>query len=140
MTQKDAVFNAVSSVLDDSNIDFEPGTTDVGRVLTRELRARINNILVEGFTTGSIPLAEDSTSKLQDASELKAYVSGLVSNWTRKDPRLNGGATVPTVAAKSHSKDPQLKALRALLVTKTDPTDISEVQSFIDARLSELNQ
>ena len=36
------------------------------------------------------------------------------------------------------SSDPQIKALRALLSTKTEPNEIAEIQSFIDKRLAEI--
>lgn len=128
LSQKEAVYQAVLSV---------KGTTEVsGAVsMTREERAMVNQILVEGFRSGSIEL-----DRVYSDTELKAYVSGLQSNWLRKDTRLNGGvAYVPkNPGSRAGSGDAQLKALRALLSVTTDPSDKTEIQGYIDARVAEL--
>ncbi len=134
MTQKDAVFTTVVSVLSDSGIAFEPGREDVSLVLTRELRASINNVLVSGFTSGGIPL----DTKFDSEMELRSYVSGLVSNWVRKDKRLNGGLAIAVKAAPKFD-DPQLKALRQLLAANSDPAQKAEIKIFIKKRIAELS-
>ena len=92
-------------------------------------------ILFEGFRSGSIELDRE-----YDDSGLKAYVSGLQSNWLRKDKRLNGN--VQYVAKNPGSRagvaDPQIKAMRLLLSTKTDTSERAEIQAFIDKRLAEI--
>ena len=128
LSQKEAVFNAVINVCGtkDSNTVYNP---------SREERARINAILVEGFKSGTIEI-----SKHFEDAELKAYVSGLQSNWLRKDKRLNGGTVymAKNPGSRVGSSDPQLKAMRTLLSTLTDPSEIAEIQTHIDARVKEL--
>jgi hypothetical protein len=129
-SQKEAVFNAVTHVL---GVEFP----DTGAVeLSKEQRAQVNMILFEGFRAGTIELDREFTD-----TELKAYVSGLQSNWLRKDKRLNGG--VQYVAKNPGSRtgvgDAQLKALRALLKTQVDPNKIAEIHSYIDKRVAELD-
>lgn len=133
-SQKDAVFNAIKSVLEANNIHFEEGSS-AGSLMTKELRAEVNSTLVEGFQSGSIELDSPKTEK-----ELKAYASGLQSNWLKKDKRLNGGvAYMPkNPGSRTGQNDPQIKALRALLSTKTDPAEIEEIQGYIDQRLEVL--
>lgn len=135
MSQKEAVFNAVSSVLADAGVVVPEGQSH-STVMTRELRARVTNILVEGFTTGSVEL-----SKEMPESELRAYCSGLTSNWLRKDERLNGAVKyVPkNPGSRVGAGDAQLKALKQLLSTKTDADEIAEIQSYIDARVAEIS-
>jgi hypothetical protein len=136
MTQKDAVFTAVMHVLEDAGINFVVGTDDAAAVLNRELRAAINTRLVHDFLNGAIELSDEAKAKRGDNSKLKAYVSGLVSNWVRKDNRLNGGRTPSSTKTET---DPQLKALKKLQSSQTDVSKRLEIQSFIDKRHEELN-
>jgi hypothetical protein len=102
---------------------------------SKEQRASVNQILFEGFKAGTIELDREYTD-----TELKAYVSGLQSNWLRKDKRLNGNVqyVAKNPGSRTGSSDTQIKAMRALLATKTDVTERAEIQSFIDKRLAEI--
>jgi hypothetical protein len=135
MSQKEAVFNAVSSVLSEAGITVNEGS-DFSTPLTRELRAQVTNILVEGFNSGTISLDKNFTTE----AELRTYCSGLTSNWLRKDSRLNGGVkyVAKNPGSRVGSSDATLKAMRALLSSKSDPAERSEIQSFIDARVAEV--
>lgn len=134
-TQKDAVFTAVSSVFAENNVQVADGES-VAPYMTRELRSQVTNILVEGFKSGTIAL--DKT--FGDDAALRTYCSGLTSNWLRKDSRLNGNTKYApqNPGSRVGSSDPQLKAMRLLLSTKTDPAEKAEIQSFIDSRVSEV--
>lgn len=133
-TQKEAVFSAVTNVLGEQNISIEEGVS-VAPYMTREVRSQVNQILFEGFKSGHIELDKEFTD-----SELKGYVSGLQSNWIRKDKRLNGGVSyiAKNPGSRAGSGDPALKAMRALLSTLTTESDKAEVQSEIDKRVAEL--
>jgi hypothetical protein len=128
VTQKEAVFQAVVNVC---------GTQDGAYTPSREQRAQINSILFEGFRAGTIQLEREFND-----TELKAYVSGLQSNWLRKDKRLNGNTTyvAKNPGTRQGSGDAQLKAMRALISTLTDQSDKDEVQKHIDARIAELSK
>jgi hypothetical protein len=135
-TQRDAVFTGITNVLAEHNITFEEGQ-DVGEIMTRELRSEVNAILFAGFKAGTIEI-----SKEYNDTELKAYVSGLQSNWIRKDKRLNGGMqyVAKNPGSRAGSGDDQLKAMRALLKSlQVGSADHAEVQSCIDKRVGELN-
>ncbi len=129
MSQKEAVFAAVTNVCGEREGAFSP---------SKDERANVNQILFEGFRSGSIEYKGD-VSALSD-SDLKAYVSGLQSNWLRKDKRLNGGVAyvAKNPGSRAGSTDAQVKAMRALLSTQTDPTKKAEIQAFIDKRLAEI--
>jgi hypothetical protein len=135
MTQKEAVFAAVSSVISENNITVNESESHSTH-MNRELRAQVTNILVEGFNGGTIALDKTFSSE----AELRTYCSGLTSNWLRKDARLNGGVKykAKNPGSRVGHSDVQLKAMRALLSTKTDPSERAEIQSFIDARVSEI--
>ena len=143
MKQKEAVYSAVTSVFADAGITFEDGM-NAGTMLTKELRGRVHSIMTEGFAGGTIVLEGTAANqaKLADESKLSGYVSGLISNWVRKDKRLNGAvAYVPAnPGSRTGSTDPQLKTLRALYrqFASVDPVKAATVQSHIEARLSAL--
>ena len=126
MTQKEAVFQAVTNVCGDQDGAFTP---------TKEERASVNQILFEGFRAGSVELDRE-----YDDSQLKSYVSGLQSNWLRKDKRLNGGTqyVAKNPGSRAGSTDPHIKAMRALLASKSDAGERAEIQSFIDKRVAEI--
>ena len=126
MTQKEAVFQAVTNVVGVQDGAYQP---------TKEQRASVNQILFEGFRSGSIECETEYTD-----SELKGYVSGLQSNWLRKDKRLNGNTkyVAKNPGSRAGSSDAQIKALRALMSTKSDASEVAEIQSFIDKRLAEI--
>lgn len=129
MNQKEAVFNAVCAVT-----GFQEG--DGAVTITKEQRAQVNAILVEGFKSGAIELDRTYTD-----SELKAYVSGLQSNWLRKDKRLNGGIKyeAKNPGSRAGQGDAQLREMKKLLSTVTDPNDKAEIEECIKARQEELN-
>jgi hypothetical protein len=132
-TQKEAVFQAVSTVLEADSISI---TGNISEHMTRERRAQVNAILFENFRAGSIELDREYSD-----TELKAYVSGLQSNWLRKDKRLNGNVqyTAKNPGSRAGSGDTQLKNMRLLLQTLTPGTeDYSEVEVAIAARVSEV--
>lgn len=134
-SQKEAVFTAVTSVLSEAGINVAEGS-DFATHLTREHRAQVTSILVEGFNSGSITLDKS----FEDESALRTYCSGLTSNWLRKDKRLNGGMkyVAKNPGSRVGSSDPQLKAMRVLLSTQEDPARRAEIQGFIDARVASI--
>lgn len=141
MKQRDAVYNAVTSVLSDNDIHFEDGmnATDL---LTKEFRSSVHTIVTEGFSSGSIEFADTpaNQAKLADPSKLSSYVSGLISNWFRKDMRLNGNVkyTPKNPGSRVGSTDPQLKALRQLAkqFSGVDETKFTKIQGEIDIRVA----
>lgn len=128
MNQKEAVFNVVSCFC----TQFAPNGAHTP---SKSELAQIHSELVTMFKEGKITLKANFSEP-----ELKKYVVGLVNNWLRKDQRLNGGTTWVTKnpGARSGSGDPQIKALKALLSTVTDPADRAEIQHFIDLRSAEI--
>ena len=127
VTQKDAVYAAVISV---TGFNGEGQCTP-----SRDQRKDIAAILFEGFKSGHIQLDREFSD-----TELNTYISGLMSNWLRKDTRLNGGVkyVAKNPGSRQGSGDEQLKALRALMSSLTDEADKAEVQAHIDARVAEL--
>jgi hypothetical protein len=134
VNQKSAVYAAIVNVLSEAGIAFEDGM-DVGPHMTKERRAQVNTILFYGFRNDQIELDAQYSD-----TELKAYVSGLQSNWIRKDGRLNGNTKyiAKNPGSRAGSGDAQLTAMKALLTTLTQQSDKDEVQVHIDARIAEI--
>ena len=136
ISQKEAVFNAIKNIFAEANVHFEEGM-NVSESLTKEMRGQVNQILFDGFKAGTIELG-----KTYDDSKLKGYVSGLQSNYLRKDPRLNGNVSyVPkNPGSRTGSGDAQLKAMKALLVSGkvTNEDDIAQINELIEARTQEI--
>lgn len=126
--QKEAVFQAVCNVT---------GFNGEGVCKpSKEQRAQINMILFEGIKAGTIEMDTEKSD-----SDLKGYVSGLTSNWLRKDVRLNGGVkyTAKNPGSRAGSNDPELAALRKLFGTLEKEEDKIEVQGYIDARMAKIS-
>lgn len=141
MTQRAAVYAAVMSVLSDKGIAFEDGDS-LSEVMTDEIREAVHGIVVEGFRSGSVTF-EDTPSnreKMSSEAKLNGYVSGLLSNWFRKDTRFNGGEkyTPKNPGSRAGQGDAQLKTLRALAKQYAGTPKADEIQGFITKRLEVL--
>lgn len=135
ISQKDAVYSAITSVFSENHIAFSEGS-NVQSMITGEIRSQVSQVLFAGFKSGSIEITGTGHSD----DKLKNYVSGLISNWVRKDKRLNGGSkySAKSPGSRVGSSDASLKAMRALLSTLTSDSDKKEVQSAINTRVTEL--
>jgi len=134
MNQKEAVFQAVNGVLAEHGLSTEG---NISSSITKELRSQIVAVLVAGFQNNTIAISENF-----DRSKIETYASSLLSNWLRKDGRLNGGIkyVAKNPGSRAGSGDEQLKAMRQLLKTLTPGTaDHTEVQGFINERVAEIS-
>ena len=138
-SQRDAVYTAIHSVLADHNVEFEDGG-DVDSVLDKDMKSAVQAILCEGFKSGAIAFetTPQNAEKLASDTKLKSYVSGLVSNWIRKDKRFNGGVTyqAKNPGSRAGSGDETLKTLRALMKKFAGTDKVPAIQKEIDARLA----
>lgn len=133
--QKTAVYMAITAVLAEAGHEFTDGT-NISEWMTKDLRAIVNAILFKGFREKDIELDREYSD-----SDLKAYVSGLQSNWIRKDKRFNGNTvyTAKNPGSRAGSGDQALvnaKRLLAQLQALPDSSlaDIAEVEAFITER------
>ncbi len=137
LTQKDAVYNITISVLYENKVAFNEGEQHVNEVMTKEIRNTITECLMDSFRFNK----EVCLDKNYDYKKLRAYTQGVISNWYRKDPRLNGGTKY--IPKKKGSRvgfnDPQVKAMRKMLkeVKKTNNQQhINAIQEEISKRLA----
>ena len=132
MNQKEGTFNAVCSVTGQDSFD-------AAVELTSEQRAQVIEMVTQGFINGDIEMSDGAKAKYSEESKMKTYCNGLVSNWLRKDKRLNGGIKhqIKNPGSRAGSGDPVIKELKKLLeVCGEDKQEA--VQHEIDKRLATL--
>ena len=127
MNQKDAVFQAVSSVVGDFSGAVE---------LTSSQRSEVNDQLVGMFLRGEV----DYRGGVPSEEAIRKYVPGLVNNWLRKDTRLTGGAKYQpkNPGSRSGSSDEGVKAMKQLLSITSDPDARLRIEAAIRERQEEL--
>lgn len=143
MKQKDAIYNLIVGAFATANIPFNDGMDVASTMKDKTFRASVQAAAEAGFLAGEIPF-EDTPSnreKMTTPAKLSQYVSGLISNWVRKDVRLNGNTkyAAKNPGTRVGSTDPQLKALRQLATQfKGDSLKFAEIQNHITTRVSAL--
>lgn len=124
--QGEAVFQAVCATLGEIS----------GKVtLTKEQSKEVANRVIAMFLSGQTVHSKGATPE-----QLAKYVPGLVNNWVRKDPRLNGNTKYVTKnpGSRAGSGDASMKAMKQLLAATTDEKARQEIEKEIAARASEL--
>ena len=139
VNQRTATVNTIISVLNDRGVEYElNGPTPISEVLTASDKEQVRSILFTMFKSGEVEYKEAFQAKVDDDTELKKYISGLVNNWTRKAKELNcGKAYVPkNPGSRAGSQDDQIKEMRKLLSVTTDPEAKAMVEQAINDRLA----
>jgi hypothetical protein len=133
MKQNDAVFQAVCSVLDAQSFDSAVE-------LNKEQRASVVSIVTQGIMSGQVDFSTEAKAKYDTDAKVKSYTTGMVSNHLRKDKRLNGNTTyeIQNPGSRAGSGDDQLKALKALRSTVTDPENLTTIDEAIANRTAEV--
>lgn len=131
--QKEGVFGVIQALL------AERGATIEGKVeLSKEDKAFVVREVAAAMANGEIELSAEAKAKYPTAEALQKYVPGLVSNWLRKDTRLNGGTKYEIKSPGSRTGDVQLTEMRKLLKTNLTDEQRAAVQAKIDERITEL--
>lgn len=134
ISQRQSVFGAVIAVLKLDN-DFK-GTVE----LTKEQRSEVIEMVTDGITGGTVEFSDKAKAKYSTREKVHGYVGGMVSNWLRKDTRLNGGEKYETKnpGSRAGQGDEVLKNLKALLAQQTTDANKSAVNTEIEKRQAEL--
>jgi len=142
MNQKQAVYTTTMNVLADAGKSFDDGQTPTAaESVTKEQRASIIGIIVEGFKSGEIDMTPEGKKVYDTDQKMRKYVSGLVTNWFKKDTRLNGGTKhiAKNPGSRVGAGDDQLKALKALRGTTNDAEALQAIDAAIEQRKSEIS-
>ena len=90
LSQKDAVYAATVRVMEQARLAFDG--RPVSEIFPKELRKLVTDELVTMVKGGEVTFKATASNslKLKDNARMSAYVSGLISNHWKRDPRLNG--------------------------------------------------
>lgn len=133
MKQNDAVFGAVCEVLGQNNF-----STKVE--LSKDQQNQVIEIVTNGILNGTVDFSTEAKTKYNDYDKVRSYTTGMVNNHLRKDLRLNGGSKYQpkNPGSRAGSGDEQLKALKALRSTVSDPETIQQLDAAIEVRTQEI--
>lgn len=133
-SQKASVYVAVISVL-----GLESNHTGLVEP-TKEQRSDIISLVTDSIMSDETEFSAEAKAKYDSRDKVKGYVNGMVSNWLRKDTRLNGGDKYITKnpGSRAGSGDEVLKNLKALRSTLSEPEHLAAVDEEIANRTAEL--
>lgn len=133
VSQKAGVFAAVCLVLGEDNVNRLVE-------LTKDQRKQVIGFVTDGIMDGEIEFSAEAKVKYATRDDVLGYVNGMVSNWLRKDLRLNGGSKYETKnpGSRAGSGDEVLKNLKALKTTLTDESHKKAVDEEIAKRTAEI--
>ena len=141
VNQRSATVNTILSVLSERGVEYElNGPTPISEVLTDSDKAKVRELLFTAFRSGQVEYKASFQAKVNDDSELKKYISGLVNNWIRKAKEFNSGNTyqAKNPGSRAGSQDSKVKEMRKLLQVTADPQAKAIIQQAIDERVAEL--
>lgn len=142
MNQKEATVSTILAVLATREIEYEiGGEVRVSEILTDTDKATVRGELFNMFRDGEVSFKAEFQSKVDDDSELKKYISGLVNNWVRKEKGFNCNEVykAKNPGSRKHSGDEQLKALKQLSNDHQGDIEVqAEIQEAIDKRKNEI--
>ena len=132
-TQRDAVYNAVVAIAKKFNLNFEDNM-NVAEIISGDHRKEVINHVIASFNNGQTRL-----SKEMNDAELRTYCNGLVSNWFRKDTRLNGGTKyeIQNPGSRAGQGNPSIRETKKLLKQVAGTPKEAKVQAVLDKMIAE---
>jgi hypothetical protein len=136
MNQRKATVSAILFVLSDKGISYEfNGPVNASDLMTENDRSKTVDMICKGFLEGEVEMSDEGKAKyFTQPTELRKYVVGLVNNWLRKAPELNGGQKyqVKNPGSRAGSGNETIKALKQLLTI----TDDQDARRAIEAEIA----
>ena len=140
MKQSEAILKYTNEVLDSEGIKFDEGT-DIAEVANGDVRKQVADLVTEGILSKEIDFSDKARETYDTEAKVRSYVSGLITNWWKKNPKLNGGTTYKpkNPGSRTGNGDKQMKELKkAAKVYADDPAKLASINEFIDKRRAEL--
>lgn len=141
LNQRQGVYVSTMNVLAESGVNFDDGQVPILSIITKAQTDAVVMCVTTGILAGEIEMSAEGRAKYNDAAKMTGYVKGLVNNWFRKDPRLNGDTkyVAKNPGSRAGAGDEQLKALKILRTSKEgDAAALIAIDQAIADRKAEL--
>ena len=142
MSQVNYVVKTIMNVLEENEVEYELGgeisvKEVINDVMLNEIRVRVLN----GFNNNEVMMSDKGREKNNTPKLMKSYVNGMVNNWIRKYKPFNNGVKYvgKNVGSRKGSGDEQVREMRKLLKTITDPKIRVKIEEEIEKRILELS-
>lgn len=136
-SQKESVYAATKAYLSENNVKHEDGQRVA---LSKEGRRTVIQMVTTAAMAGEMELSAEAQAKYDTTEKMSGYVNGLVSNWLRKDIRLNGGEAYEpkNPGSRAGQGDELIKNLRNFRKTLTEEGHKQAVDKEIAKRQLEI--
>ena len=116
------------------------GEVNLKDVITPQQKDKTKAILFNAFKTKQVSYKPSFQYKVDNDAELNKYIGGLINNWLRKAPELNGGEryVIQNPGSRTGSSDPQIRELKKLLSKFKGTENEAKIQAAIGNRIAEL--
>lgn len=133
LTQRESVFQAICEVL-----GFDGFDTVV--MLSKDDKAKVNTIVTDAIMAKVVDFSDEARIKYSTADKVSGYVNGMITNWLKKDPRLNGGVkyVAKNPGSRAGQGDSTLKELKKLMTIVSDADQRVAIEAAIETRKSEI--
>ena len=139
LSQKDAVYQATMAVLKRNNVEFKDGQNVRDAIKDNlRLRSEIRNLVFQGLRTGKVAFGGSEDER--DDRTLRTYATGLISNWFRKDRRLNGGGRyIPATTREDRHVSAGERKIRQLQAA-VDVTDDKDLKKRLEEAIDDIKE
>ena len=133
-SQKEAVYLAITSFLQENGRQLDDGDKID---LSSEDKKTIVTMIVTAIETHSMEFSAEAAINYDTPEKVRNYSTGLLSNWLRKDERLNGGKkhSIKKPGSRVGQDDLIVKSLKKLKKALTSQKEIEAVDLEIEARI-----
>lgn len=136
-SQKQAVYAAITAFMQENGRSFDDGDKVE---LSAEDRKTITTMIVTALDVGDMEFSSEARAKYDTPEKVRNYSTGLLSNWLRKDDRLNGGTkhSIKNPGSRVGQDDELIKNLKTLKKVLTSDKEIQAVDVEINLRIEQL--
>jgi hypothetical protein len=136
-SQKEVVYATISAFMQENSRQFDDGAKID---LSSEDRKTIVTMIVAAIDAGEMEFSPEALAKHDTPEKVRNYSTGLLSNWLRKDSRLNGGAkhSIKNPGSRIGQDDDLIKSLKSLKKHLTSHAEIAAVEAEILLRAEQL--
>ena len=136
-SQKEAIYAAITVFMQENDRRFDDGDKVE---LSAEDRKTIVTMIVAAIDVGDMGFSPEAITKHDTPEKIRNYSTGLLSNWMRKDSRLNGGMkhSIKNPGSRVGQDDEIIKSLKSLRKVLISKKEIDGVDAEIALRTEQL--